>query len=261
MPHVFGVYRVGFIADNLLPQAKDMENITVIRKDQVEAYGKNKKEAKSFLDLNEEYGGGYLMVVDEWRKVIAKLDRLRNERSMRIILVGHAKATRIVNLEGNDFDRWEIQALGKGTVQLICNWADYVLFSRREFTTLKVATPGPSGKGRDKIIGQTNGELVIECRGTAAYDAKTRGDVPFPETLPLDWQVFEHTAKMIVEHGRLLPAMLREKFEALVVKIKDEERKEKARAAFEDAVSNNHYAFQEMCTERVMEILREQDTK
>lgn len=219
---------------------------------------RNKKEAKSFQDLNEEYGGGYMMVVDEWRRIIAKFDRLRYERGMRIVLVGHAKATRIVNLEGNDFDRWEIQALGRGTTQLICNWADYVLFARREVTTLKMAAP-PGSRSKDKIIGQTNGELVIECRGTAAYDAKTRGDIPFPETLPLDWHVFEHTARMIVEHGRLLPAMLREKFESLVVKIKDETRKEEAKSAFEKAVESNHYAFQEMCSDRVQEILLTQD--
>jgi len=46
MPHAFGVFKICIIADNLLPQTKDMENVLVLRKDQIESYGKNKKEAK-----------------------------------------------------------------------------------------------------------------------------------------------------------------------------------------------------------------------
>jgi large subunit ribosomal protein L1 len=46
MPHGFTESKIGVIVDNLLPQTKDLENIIVIRKEQIEAFGKNKKEAK-----------------------------------------------------------------------------------------------------------------------------------------------------------------------------------------------------------------------
>ena len=46
LPHAFNDYKIGLVADNLLPQAKDLENVLIIRKEQIEAYGKNKKEAK-----------------------------------------------------------------------------------------------------------------------------------------------------------------------------------------------------------------------
>jgi large subunit ribosomal protein L1 len=46
MPHAFNDYKIGIVADNLLPQAKDLENVLIIRKEQIEVYGKNKKEAK-----------------------------------------------------------------------------------------------------------------------------------------------------------------------------------------------------------------------
>lgn len=46
LPHVFNDYKIGIVADNLLPQAKDLENVLIIRKEQIEVYGKNKKEAK-----------------------------------------------------------------------------------------------------------------------------------------------------------------------------------------------------------------------
>lgn len=46
LPHAFNDYKIGIVAENLLPQAKDLENVIIIRKEQIEAYGKNKKEAK-----------------------------------------------------------------------------------------------------------------------------------------------------------------------------------------------------------------------
>jgi len=46
LPHSFKESKIGIIADNLLPQANDLENVVVVRKDQIEAFGKNKKEAK-----------------------------------------------------------------------------------------------------------------------------------------------------------------------------------------------------------------------
>jgi len=38
--------KVGVIVDSLLPQTNNIENIVVIKKDQLEGFGKNKKEAK-----------------------------------------------------------------------------------------------------------------------------------------------------------------------------------------------------------------------
>jgi large subunit ribosomal protein L1 len=38
--------KIGFIADSLFSQVKDFENVIAIRKDQLEFYGKNKKETK-----------------------------------------------------------------------------------------------------------------------------------------------------------------------------------------------------------------------
>lgn len=46
LPYAFKESKIGIIVDNLLPQTKDLENVLVLRKEQIEAYGKNKKEAK-----------------------------------------------------------------------------------------------------------------------------------------------------------------------------------------------------------------------
>ena len=47
MPHpINAAYTIGIIADNLIPQAKEIENVLILKKDQIEAYARNKKEAK-----------------------------------------------------------------------------------------------------------------------------------------------------------------------------------------------------------------------
>lgn len=220
---------------------------------------RSKKEAKSFQDLNEEFGGGYLAIVEEWRRLAKKLDLLRHTRGMRIILVGHAKANKIENLEGRDYDKWEIQAMGKGTAQFLSNWADYVLFAKKEADIVEVGNGrGFRGRNENKIIAKS-GDLVVLCRPGASHDAKTRGDIPWPEKLPVDWATFERTAKIIVDHGRELPGMLRASFESLVTQIQEEERREAAKQAFEDGAANNHYVYQQGCIERVKLILQEQE--
>jgi len=42
--------KIGFIADTLFPQVKDLENVVAIRKDQLDYYGKNKKETKKLAE-------------------------------------------------------------------------------------------------------------------------------------------------------------------------------------------------------------------
>ncbi|MEM5778087.1 MAG: 50S ribosomal protein L1 [Candidatus Aenigmatarchaeota archaeon] len=46
LPHSFKENKIGVFVDNLLPQTKEIENIVVIKKEQIELLGKNKKEAK-----------------------------------------------------------------------------------------------------------------------------------------------------------------------------------------------------------------------
>jgi len=47
LPHGVGKnVKIGVIADILVPKTKDLENIVLIKKDQLEAFGKNKKSAK-----------------------------------------------------------------------------------------------------------------------------------------------------------------------------------------------------------------------
>lgn len=213
---------------------------------------KNKKEAKSFKELNDEYGSGYSAVVEEWRALLDLLDQLRHKRGMRVILVGHAKSNRINNLAGQDYDRWEIRTLGRGTVELLCNWSDYVLFANKEVDIVN------TGSGRETKTIAKDRPVLIYTQQSAGHDAKTRGDIPFPSKLALDWALFEQTARLVSEFGRDLPGMLTSQFSGLVEQFKDPERKEKALAAFQECAANRHYVYMQGCVKQASDILKEQ---
>lgn len=205
------------------------------------------KPAKCFEDLNEEYGAGYAAVTEEWGLILEKLDRMRRERGMRVFFIGHAKATRVQNLEGKDYDQWQIQAMGKGTVNLICNWSDYVLFARRKATTIEM------NKGK-KIIGAA-GDYVIQCKGTPSYDAKTRGDISFPEELPLNWTIFEETATLIAQYGRTLPEKLHKEYQEVIDKVADPDKRALIEKTFKDASERSNYAIMAWCGKRARELV------
>ena len=51
LPHGLGEgLRVGIFADALLPQTKDLEDVSVVRRDEIDSYGKNKKAMKALAN-------------------------------------------------------------------------------------------------------------------------------------------------------------------------------------------------------------------
>ena len=56
LPHGLGKdVKIGVIADTLIPQTKDLNNIVLIRKDQIEKLGKDKKEAKKIANTCKSF--------------------------------------------------------------------------------------------------------------------------------------------------------------------------------------------------------------
>lgn len=133
---------------------------TTARKPDIESFG---------------YGKGYVAALDEWRRLLAELDRLRAAKRMRIMLLAHAHIKAFRNPEGEDFDRFTGKLHDKA-FGLIKEWSDHVLFARFQVYTVEK-------DGRSKGI--SDGARVLCTTRTAAYDAKNRADLP-PE-LPLSW--------------------------------------------------------------------------
>lgn len=133
--------------------------------DNIEAYG---------------YGKGYVAAVDEWRRLLSILDRLRDVKSMHIVLLAHSWIRSFKNPEGEDFDRYQLKLHDKSS-GLIKEWADCVLFFNYE-------TYAAKDSKTKRIRGVSTGSRLIHTTRTAAYDAKNRYDLP--ESMPLDWSDF-----------------------------------------------------------------------
>ncbi len=124
------------------------------------------------------YGKGYNVAVDEWRKFLADLDALRNERQMEIILLAHTQIKLFNNPNGPDYSRYEM-AVNRQAAAVLKQWADSVLFACFEESVRKE-------KGELKAKGVATGARVIHTERRAAWDAKNRYNLP--DVIPLSYE-------------------------------------------------------------------------
>jgi hypothetical protein len=123
------------------------------------------------------YGKGYTAALDEWRVLLASLERLRAAKSMNVLLLGHCHARPFKNPLGEDFDRYELK-LNLKAGGLLKEWSDAVLFANHE-------TFAKKDERTKKVKGISTGARWLYTERTAGYDAKNR--YGFPEMLPLSW--------------------------------------------------------------------------
>jgi hypothetical protein len=114
------------------------------------------------------YQRGFDVSVSDWRQFLFSLDRLRDEKGMAILLLGHSKISPFKNPAGPDFDRYTLDIHHK-TWAATHKWADVVLFMNYVVATTK---EGGKTKGRG---GQ---QRVMHTENDAAYEAKNRFGLP-----------------------------------------------------------------------------------
>lgn len=141
------------------------------------------KDIKSIEDFG--YGKGYAAALDQWRIFLAALERMRNARTMGVIMLAHSWIKPFKNPEGEDFDRYELKLHAKAG-GLLKEWADAVLFARFE-------TFADKDSKTKRVRGVSTGARVLHTVRTAAYDAKNRYDLP--EVMPLDYGAFAEAVK------------------------------------------------------------------
>lgn len=170
------------------------------------------------------YGRGFSEALDWWRGILDSLDRLRKERGMHIVMIGHSTTKSWKNPEGDDFDRYECKVHTRAW-ELIKAWADAVLFARHEVLA--------STKDK-RTRGVSNGARVLCTQWRASYDAKVRWVMP--ETIPLSWDDFIE----YVEQGYSSAAIdrMRQALKELGDLLKDTEHADKVSKALEWAGSD-----------------------
>ena len=151
------------------------------------------------------YGRGHAVVLVEWRKLLAALDRLRAERGMEIILLAHTTIRTFTNPAGANYDRYELK-LQRSAGALVKEWVDACLFAIHEDFI-----QDPREK---KSKAFSTGRRVVYTERTSAWDAKNRHGLP-PE-LPLSYA--EYAAARAAGQPAD-PKVLRREADALVAQL------------------------------------------
>ncbi|HEX4462932.1 MAG TPA: ATP-binding protein, partial [Polyangia bacterium] len=173
--------------DSLTTEQHDYQTLVVDTLDAAEAMLWRficKRDDKSSIEAYG-YGKGYVAALDEWRVFMARLEKLRRERRMGIILIAHSWIKPFKNPEGDDFDRYEMK-LHPRAGGLLREWCDAVLFANYEVLTSKE-------NDKAKAKGVTTDNRIVHTRRTAAFDAKNRFGLP--ESLALNYAAFVEASK------------------------------------------------------------------
>lgn len=126
------------------------------------------------------YGKGYVLALDVFRSLLAKLTRLR-DAGMVIILIGHSAIRRFEAPDLAAYDRYEIK-LHKKASDLCIEFCDLV-----GFATVATKTKEEAGSfGQKKTKAVSTGARVLRTAARPSYIAKSRYQIP--DELPLEWE-------------------------------------------------------------------------
>jgi hypothetical protein len=163
-------------------------------------------KAQNIEQVGGGYGKGYSAAVDEWRVLLAELERVRSR--MHVVLLAHCQVKSFKNPSGADYDRYQMK-LEQRAGAVFSEWVDAHLFAQFE--------GGVHEERGKRAKGWSSEVRVLHTRRTAAWDGKNRYDLP--ETLPLDWADLWEA----VQSGRDQGA-LRARVEAMIERLGDADR-------------------------------------
>jgi hypothetical protein len=130
------------------------------------------------------YARGYTHALSFWREIIDRLNLLRNDRGMVVLLIAHSKVERFEDPESSPYDRYSPR-LHKHAAALIAEWSDAVLFATRKFRTQTEEAGFNRKRTIAHALGKDGGERILRCIGSPSCIAKNRFGLP--SELPLSF--------------------------------------------------------------------------
>lgn len=116
------------------------------------------------------WGDGYQVAVSEWRVVFHKLDRLRNERNMMIVMLAHTVAERQRDPDVQDDYHRNVPQVQKLTRALIEGWCEIVCYLAHE--------DGIKKSEESRARGVTTGQRILHLERGGGHNAKSRLGLP-----------------------------------------------------------------------------------
>lgn len=139
----------------------------------IHAYLCEKHKVSSIEKVGGGYGKGYRAAVEELRRLLAKLDTLRAQ-GVIVIVLAHSTTGTFKNPEGEDFDRFSLACHHLFAGQLY-SWCDIVGFLHFEDGSKKLDEDASKEK---RARGWSTGRRIMQLSREAAWDAKWRLTVP-----------------------------------------------------------------------------------
>lgn len=126
------------------------------------------------------YGRGYVEANTVWRDFLGKLNTLRVEKGMAVILIAHSAVKNFKAPDSEAYDRYELK-MQKGALGLIVEWADAILYAADETAIKKEKLSGDNVRAR----GISTGRRIMHTNAKPAFIAGNRYSLP--DVLPLEW--------------------------------------------------------------------------
>ena len=190
------------------------------------------KSGKKFHSIEEfGYGKGYQLAVDEWRDLCRRLDLLRTQCGMTIIILAHAQIRTFKNPEGEDYDRYSLR-INEKAGGFLREWADTTGFACFEEGGSKL---DPDAKAK----GYSTGRRLLKLVRTATYDAKTRLALP-PEVELDPAHPWAPLAAAVDDSDKQTPITLADSIKVELARLNDSELSTKVNAEVAKAVADNN---------------------
>lgn len=142
----------------------------------------NKRNIEAF-----KWGAGYRFAVDEARLMTTRLDRLRDEKSIATVLIGHEKTTKFEPPDAESYDKYSLRVHYR-LAGLLQDWADAILFAK--YKTFLVKSDEGFNRTRTRArdaVGESDRSLW--CTEQPWLIAKNRFGLP--QEIGFSWQAFE----------------------------------------------------------------------
>ena len=133
------------------------------------------------------FSKGFTHALTYWRDLLCRLDALRNDRNLAVLLIAHSKIERFEDPEGAAYDRYAPR-LHKLAAALVTEWCDAVFFATRK---VRVAT---EDRGFNRVrgvaypLGKEGGDRILKTTGGPTCVSKNRYGLP--EEIELSWPAF-----------------------------------------------------------------------
>jgi hypothetical protein len=135
-----------------------------------------------------DFGKGYAKLIPLFEAIIDRLNCLRLERRMNVILIAHTKMEKVADPTGASYDQYAPR-LDKRVNGIVKEWSDIIGFATQ--TILKTEEKEKFGQTRivAKATKMDGNDRVLHLESTPAIVAKSRY-ADLPAKMPLDGETF-----------------------------------------------------------------------